>query len=231
MKKKIYLAAFFVLLSMTSGCLLDTHKLTDQEMDIIAEYAADALLRHDNYQEALLSPTPTPTLTPTPTPESTPTPTQKPQVTGQPDDGRNPSGDKIQASLTEVFGLEGLCVDYDGFETAESYSDPSISYALNASEGMQWVKVKLKLTNTAGILQSFRFADLNVIYQLDCGMKYFLKPKLTLLTNDLTILESDIQAGESISCFLLFEAEKDVDFSKANFIVSRDDRAAIIRLQ
>ena len=47
MKKRMILAGVAVMLCMMCGCLKDT-PLTDEEMDIVAEYAASLLLKYDN---------------------------------------------------------------------------------------------------------------------------------------------------------------------------------------
>ena len=53
------LAALLLSVLLTEGCLLEIHPPTEEEQNIIAEYAADVLLRHDENHvgAALLSPT------------------------------------------------------------------------------------------------------------------------------------------------------------------------------
>ena len=46
MKKRILLAGLSLMLCMLAGCLEAT-PLTDEEMDVVAEYAASRLLKYD----------------------------------------------------------------------------------------------------------------------------------------------------------------------------------------
>ena len=64
MKRRMILAALLLSVLLTEGCLLEIHPLTEEEQNIIAEYAADVLLRHDENHvgAALLSHTHTHTL-------------------------------------------------------------------------------------------------------------------------------------------------------------------------
>ena len=104
MKKRIILVGLSLMLCMLAGCLEAT-PLTDEEMDVAAEYAASLLLKYDKHydtplyyaeeREERLTPTPTPTLRPTkptatpkptvtPKPTATPKPTEAPKATATP---------------------------------------------------------------------------------------------------------------------------------------------------
>lgn len=114
MKKKLILFILIMICAGMTGCIVDELPLNDEEMEIVAQYAADAMLRRDkHYQDMLLTPeqmtppptripgvtatkpaeepeetaTPTPTATPTLKPEEgaeTPEPTEKPLPTEKP---------------------------------------------------------------------------------------------------------------------------------------------------
>lgn len=235
MKKKLLTTVMLIAMTFSAGCLLDTYPLTDEEQDIIAEYAAGVLLRNDeNYAEALLSPTPLPS--PTPSLSPTPEPTKAAEDDngsqgGSSHGGSGATADKIQTSLTQVYGLEGLQVSYDGFEVAESFEENSMAYVVKAADGKKLVKVKLTLSNTAGIEQQIQFGALEIGYQLDCDEPAFVQPKITLFTEDLLFLDAKIPAGSQTSGFVIFEIDRKSDAENANFIVSRDSYAAIIPLK
>ncbi len=226
MKKKAILAAAVASALLAEGCLLETHSLTEEEQNIIAEYAACVLLRNDeNYTEALLSPTPTPTPLPTPTPEPTPTPTPGPSGSGGKEPGNQGGGKepekREETDLNGIFGLEGLTVQYDGYEEAGHFEERELSYIVRAKEGNQLVKVYLVLSNTAGIDQSFDFFSMEIEYQLLCGDKR-IKPEITLLSGDLN-LPVDLPAGERMWGCLVFETGKDADLSNGTLVIQRDN--------
>ncbi len=99
MRKEILLILICVACVTFGGCFIEQAPLNDKELGVVAQYAADVLLKHNkNYSDFLLTEkqlTPTPTrqlppeiITPTDTPEPTPSPTVKP---GDPTGPANPA--------------------------------------------------------------------------------------------------------------------------------------------
>lgn len=230
MRKKILLAAAASLV-LLNGCMGETYPLTEEEQDIIAEYAAGVLLRNDEgYTQALVTPTPTPSPEPTLTPTPEPTAAAGEDETGG-SHGGNGGGDNTvtaNAALNEVYGLEGLLVEYDGYELLESISEENGTYLVSAEDGRMLLKVNFVLTNTAGIEQSFDFGAQNINYQLDCNEKKFLQPKITGL--DMLFLNITLAPGGSSKGCIIFEVSSTVEPEDCNVIVSRDTYTSILAL-
>ncbi|MDE7297309.1 MAG: hypothetical protein K2N94_00585 [Lachnospiraceae bacterium] len=227
MKKKAILAAMMASALLAEGCLLDTYSLTEEEQDIIAEYAAAVLLRHDeDYTEALLSPTPVPSPTPAPSPTPDPLSTPTPGASGSGASGNHGAGkepeDRVQTDLNGVFGLEGLTVQYDGYDTAGRFEEKEYSYVVKAGEGKQLVKVYLVLTNTAGIDQSFDFSTMNMKYELSYGKNKRIQPKITLLSGDMNLPVELAAGGRTTGC-IVFETSADADLSSGALVIRRDN--------
>ena len=107
MRKRVWMAAAVAAASLVilNGCLADTYPLTEEEQNIIAEYAAGVLLRSDSsYTQALISPTPTPS--PTPAPSPTPEPTTAPGDKGNSGSGK---GDKDKV---EHISRPKVCISH-----------------------------------------------------------------------------------------------------------------------
>lgn len=226
MKKKTLLCLAVSALLFLPGCIADTYELTAEEQDLIAEYAAGVLLRNtEDYAGALL--TPIPTLTPTPEPTSTPLP-EPTSASGSAGQG-NPAGAVSNADLTEVFGLAGLQVEFEGFRVYERYEDEvNSNYVVLPKKGDQLVAAEMKLTNQSGITQEFNFGELKIIYQLDCDGKSFIQPMVTALSGDLLYLSTELSAGESGVFYVLFQTDTDADIEDMNLIVSRGDKTTIL---
>lgn len=236
MKKRILWGIAAAGMLLLTGCVAETYALTEEEQDIIAEYAATVLLRNDEnyYTEALLSPTPTPTPLPTSTPTPTPVPTAAPTPTGGSTGASGNRGEaEIQANadLNQVFGLAGLRVEYIDYQLMDVYLlENNSSVMLRASEGKQLLVVNMRVKNTAGILQEFDFGGQSISYQLDCNEKNFVRPELTVLEEDMLYMTIQLMPGEEKDCLLVFQVGQDSDLSDANLIVSRGDYTAIVSL-
>lgn len=227
MKKKALFAITALAMLLLPGCLADTYDLTEGEQDIIAEFAAGVLLRNDeNYVEALITPTPVPTSVPTLSPTPTADPNEGHGNAGGTGNGKNDEI-KSNASLSEVFGLAGLKVEYEGYVVLNSIT-ANENYVIKPDTGKLLVEVDFILTNTAGIDQKINFGNLEMNYQLDCNEKKFVQPKITPF--DLLYLEEEIPAGGSVECYLFFEIGEDADMEDSNLIVSRGDYTSIIPL-
>ncbi|MBQ9118620.1 MAG: hypothetical protein IJY09_01005 [Lachnospiraceae bacterium] len=238
MKKKVLLGIVAAGMLMTTGCIAQTHPLTEEEQDIIAEYAAGVLLRHDeNYTEALPSPTPTPTPLPTATPTPTPSPTPTPVPTGGAGDSTKVptpgAGEEIQANadLNQVIGLAQLNAEYKGYTLMDKYSlEGNESFLIRPDAGNTLLVLDFVLENKASIPQLFDFGKQKITYQLDCNEENFLKPMITVLDHDLLYMKAEIAAAGRKECVLIFQIPKDADMTDVNLIVSREDYTEIISL-
>lgn len=233
-KKKALLVIAALSMLLLPGCLASTYALTDEEMDIIAEYAAGVLLRNDEYyEEALVTPTPSPSpepaLSPTPNPSATPTPTKKPNQDDATGNQKPPAQEELpvaNANLTEVYGLAGLEVKYKSASIIDSHSEGS--YRITPTSGKQLVRVYFTVSNVSGITQTINFGSLDIDYRLSCGEKNFVPPTISVI--DLLYLELELPAGESRDCVLFFNIDKSSTLENADLVVSRGEEVSIISL-
>lgn len=229
MKKRALIAAAAFSMLLLPGCVADTYDLTEDEQNIIAEYAAGVLLRNDEiYTEALVTPTPTPTPEVVLGPTTAPEPTTAARPNGGQGTGKGDTGEAVSnAGLSEVYGLAGLEVEYKGYSVLESFSEGN-NYVVKPASGHRLVKVDLTLANTAGIAQEINFGSLGMGYQLDCGGKNLIQPEIT--AQDLAYLLAEIPAGGSMDTYLIFEIKEDLEPAGGKLIVKRGSNTSIITL-
>ncbi len=234
MKRRMILAALLLSVLLTEGCLLEIHPLTEEEQNIIAEYAADVLLRHDENHvgAALLSPTPTPTPEPTPEPEVVPSLSPTPDPSGNKGNGQGgkEEDNTITTDLNGVFGLEGLEVYYDGYMETTQINSKELSFALVPSKGKKYVCVNFVVSNTASIRQEFDFSSMDISYQLEGASKKAMLPKLTALLEDMQFLKVDLPPERSVTGMLVFEVDQDIDPDNCSLIVRRGDYKTVFEL-
>ena len=233
MKKKLRILAAATAMTLLTGCIAETYPLTEEEQNMIAEYAAGVLLRNDEgYTQPLITPTPIPaTLTPTPEPSKpgeNATPTPKPSGdTGSSGGGAYENQNLV--SFRDVFGIEGLDVSYQGFQCMDQYQ-PAKGTVIRPEKGKQLVFVFLLLTNTLSDSLSIDLGAKGMSYRLDCNGDSFVKPEITVLEDDILYYSTVLSPEQKKEVFLVFQVKEGVEISGANLIASGDDVTAILPL-
>ncbi len=213
-------------LTLFGGCY-EPLEITDQELGIVAEYAARVLVEHGTQtKEALLdraeqeealrlsatpTPRPTPVVTVPPGKEENPGAdvTKKPDATPVPDNTEH-----TMQELTGIMAKEDFFFSYTGYTTASVYQGEGELFA-SAENGKQLIVLEFDITNQSdgtAALSLNHGASKEFSYILHAG-KTSVRPSLTLLQEDLyTSYEAEYAAGETKKGVLVFECPKeDVD--------------------
>ncbi|MCR5432753.1 MAG: DUF4352 domain-containing protein [Lachnospiraceae bacterium] len=218
----LILAGFMVFL--LTACDSGEHiKLTQEESDAIAQYSAYLIMKYDNnksHKEKLLDekqlkeayeeraaeeeennpvkedPTPTPSPVPTETvnPEQTAPETAEPTATPEP----KPVFESISECYNNKF--EVLFVEST---SGKSYKGDDEYLSVYAPDGQKMVVAKFSIRNDSSQDQVFATKNFNTSYKL-ISDKNTYKPKMSLITNDLLLLEKKLAPGESTSGILVY---------------------------
>lgn len=206
-KKKRYLFIGIVAMSLAlSGCGNAMYELTAEEEELIVQYAAYVVAKHNIQQkdgassvyideETLLSDTET---------EEEGTSTEETTIDGEtPGEGEGTvSEDGV--TLAAVIGHESdLSVSYEGSYVADNYVEGG-AYSVDAASGKTFYVMKFKVTNVTNQVVSVNNASINPIFKLISG-DVSVKSEVTFLTTDFSTYQGEIGAGESIETILLFE--------------------------
>ena len=254
MKKRILLAGLVLTLCVLAGCLEAT-PLTDEEMDVAAEYAASLLLKYDKryetplyYAEERVSRL-TPTPTPTPkakNPTATPTP-----VAENDNSSGNSAGEGVKATatplatatpaplydlaettkqLTELIAAEHITVSCNGCELMDSVISNNY-FSLQAKEGRQYAVVSFTLTNNSEQDVIFDASGKGLEYSIDVNTKDKSRVSLSLLENDLQYMEIPVPAFGSAEAVLVFEIA-DTEINTLHLIIEdQEDNTVFVKLQ
>lgn len=202
--------------------------MTEKEEQVIAEYAATALLKYDKgynsrYEEDVMyeakqkakenaaknateTPEPTkeaePTQTPTATPEPTVEPTAEPIVEATPEPTQTPVPDTRMSAydIGKMFGIEGVEVNYIGFEALDSYPavpDEQLAFTMEASQGAKLIVVKFELGNVSNSAKNCNIVGQNIKLQLRFNQTDNVAVQRTLLKDDFALLNCILQPGET----------------------------------
>lgn len=252
MRKIMKIAVVVFLCTMMCGCL-ETPPLTDEEMDIVAEYAAELLLKYDkNYTSSLLSkedmeedvwgealetpaaPTPVPE-NPTDVPGNadglTPAPTEpieEPGVTPLPGDA-----EETTAQLTKVTATEGIKVSCDSFEVRSEVVRNEYFF-LEAKNGKEYLILNFRLENTTDRPLVFNASEQKLECSLDINTGTVYKLSISMLENDLQYMPIEVPAGETVDAVLVFEItsrEKEPIETASFVMMNKNDDAVFVKLQ
>ena len=256
MKKGIVLILACFMMLVLGGCDSGEHiPLTPEESDAIAQYSAYLIMKYDTrkthkeklldekqlkdaYKEiaaeeaeenGTLSVTPTPSPTPVPerdlkTPEVDP-----PEVTPA-EPIEIPDEKSGFESLGECFENK-FKVSFVKSTIGESYRSELEYFSLNAPEGQKLLVTEFSILNESSKELTFATKDYNVAYKLISDKKTY-KPKMSLIANDLLLLEKKLAPGESTSGILVFFIDKD-DTPKSVVVTNTDissDKSFVITL-
>lgn len=249
------MASVLVAATVMTGCGTKIYDMTDEEQQLIVNYSAYALSKHNIYQpdgmtsateseteEQDTSATETETetadeKTPEKTPEKTSEKTSEKTDTGQENENPGQSQQTAQetkptmqtVSLAQAIGYEGLSVSYAGLTTQETYKEGSY-YSMEAGAGNTYAVLKFTLSNTTG-------ADMNVDLFTNTG-KYRAafsggkeyEAEGSFLTYALNTFQGTIAAGQSVDVVLLFKVPQDTVCDSVTMSVEKDNVKNLIAL-
>lgn len=204
---------------------------TEQQEDVIADYMANLLLRHDvNYQYEYISEEETTTEEVTDEQEET-TDLYAEEINGSQDVNSTPEmGGDNKVSTDDLASAlempEGISVKYDGYEVTDIFSDDEDSlFVMKAVEGYRLLVVKFKVTNTTGEDISVNMMEKISKYKgiVNDNKKY--NSQLTLFLNALNTFEGTISAGSTKTMFLLYQTQLDSAEQLSSLSVELTDKS------
>lgn len=242
MKQKKFIGALLgaFMVAGLAGCY-EPLEITNEEMDMVAEYAAGVLVKHGTQSTEVLldkeeqkvarqlsaTPTPRPTLAPVGTSkeetqagdEEAVLPTVRPTPTAMPE-----NTELTMQDFTDLMGKGEFFFRYTDYECTSIYQGEGDLFAA-AEEGKQLIVLEFEITNQssqAATLVLNKGAEKEFAYTLRIGSKT-IKPSLTLLQEDFyTSYERKYAAGETKKGVLVFECAKETSLENMKLAILKD---------
>lgn len=231
MRKKFRICCLLLcIVFVLSGCG-STIELTDEENRLIAEYAAEMLLKYDAnyddkyyYDEAIDVNTTeiqntTETTTETST-EDTSATTEEPTTTESTTEDSNDTTEDNQGQsdppvsvgsetdIAKIVGVDSVSVKYNKYLLVDRYpaldQEGAFIY-LEAPEGKKLMVVKFDVTNITGESVDFDLFDYDVGYKIVVNDKKTAKPLLTILMDDLSTFDATLLPNSTQNAVLVFQ--------------------------
>lgn len=252
MKKILLMSSVMILALFSTGCA-KTIELTDRENYLIAEYAAELLLKYDRnmdskyYDDSVSSTLPRP---------ATP---QEPDLTEEPDDTGAETGTPGEPDLTEempdfgseitpgeleeVSGVEADAgpdfdiAEYAGEENVSikyayymivdrypSYGEDGVYIELEASEGYKLLVLKFDIENKTNDTQNIDMYSKGIEYSIIVNDKKSAKQMLTILIDDLYTYQTMLDGSMREEAVLLFQVSESVADEISNLKLKVDNQ-------
>lgn len=239
MKKLWCLPAVLVVSFLLSGC---GAVISEEDNRIIAEYAADLLLKYDkNYQEPLIEPeTESEADTDTDTSEPAETVSDETASTSTEEDETTEAStaETIReiTDIAEVLGLEGFAIEFDQCLFLNQYpsaEEESPLVSLDAEPGHKLVVLEFSISNQTEQDAEIDLLHHSIDYKLVMNDSREAKPMLTILTDDLGTLQSVVPAGSSQKAVLVFQMSEGMigQIASLKVRVTYEDEECMLRVQ
>lgn len=243
-KTKLRVMAILIAASMITGCENAIPELTEEQQDLVVEYAASTLLKYNkNYENKLVS------IKEVEAEEQKAAEMKaaieamnKLKEDAETEEKQNETAEaeviesaepQVPATLEEILQLEQLSFEYTGYEAADDYPEQGeeLFFVMSATEGNKLLVLKFQVSNKS---DSEALLDMN-----QTGVRFKLaidgeekNALTTMLLNDMAYYQGTIAPGESTELVLVWEIpeEKLQELSALELIVKSVDNIATISL-
>ncbi|MDO5156726.1 MAG: hypothetical protein Q4D51_12250 [Eubacteriales bacterium] len=226
-----YIAFFCVLGLLLTGCN-DVVDLTDEQSNLISEYAAQLLLKYDRYfddrisdgeyqikltndeqseeltQGVTTTEMVTEALTETTTEQQTEEITTESNDRSEVDSQQQTTVVGQEGDIAKIAGIKGASIVYKDFLVTKQYpaidEDGKFIY-LEASRGYSLLVVRFRVKNTTDNNIDISLIDSGIDYRVVCNDKNAANPMLTILMDDLGTLETTVKPNEEQEAVLVFQ--------------------------
>lgn len=222
---------------LLSGCVKNDIKMTDEQVDRAAEYAAGILLKYDkNYESTLIAETMVPKESAEPVENDNSKSLETENVTQSASNSTSVEDENDQneqldtVNLSDAIGVKECRVNYLKFEILDSYEQGEAVY-MKADKDKKLVVLEFKIKNNSNSDKKVNLLKKNISYTLtvDGGGEY--KPELSILVNDLQFYNENIQKGKSKKAVLVFSiSEKEVK-ETMKLLVTHDNKKSEVKIR
>lgn len=223
--------------SMLTGCgLVDMPELTDEQTELVTEYAAGLILKYDMSapQGELLNEEDLATLEAQEAEKrrkereakaaaedylakkanaEKEKKEAKDMESNDSESSKKKDEDTQVGDLAQFYGIDGFSISYKGYELTDSYptSGEDLLMAMDATDGKQLCVLKFDVTNNSGSEQTFDmfYRNPNFYLMIDGGEK--IHQQYTLLLDDMAASNDKMAAGETFERVLIFEVPDSID--------------------
>lgn len=230
-------AAAFVM----TGCG-EMPELTQEESELISEYAVGVLLKYDTAYNNRLVDTPAddPEEEETELPEEE-NPEEEPEPEmEEPAEVVDVSQDEEEAqpmvsSVEEYYGIPNVMISYTGYELTDSYPPSEEGavpvFSMDASAGTQLLVLKFNVQNTSGQDQQMNMLGYGATFRVSVNGEASKGALATMLVNDMQTYDDVIPANTSVEMVSIVEVPQGTNVGSIEFILRGNGEDGTLTLQ
>lgn len=242
-KISIVLCGIGVALSLT-GCGDAMPDLTEDENEVITEYAVGLLLKYDKYHNSRLVDLSAYEEEQDALTENEPEEENNEELEEQPDE---PSADNTEvvdiseeqptaSSIEEFYGIDGFSFIYTGYDIQNEYpamaeNEADAFFAMQATPGTQLLVLKFQVMNTSGMDQELNMLNYGVKSRVSLNGEAAQSVQSTMLLNDLKSYKGVLGVGEATELVAIVEVPQGAYVENISMQLRNDSDSAAIVLQ
>ncbi len=218
--------------------------LTQEETELISEYAVGLLLKYDKNHGSRLVDTsaydiveeiPETEVPEEPVPEEVPEDLSETTQTVDVSQDEEEAAEPVVSSVEEYYGIPNVTVQYTGYELTDSYpnteNDENLFFSMEATPGTQLLVLKFLVSNTANEDQTMNMLGYGARFRVSVNGESSKGALATMLLNDMQTFDEVIPAGSSIELVSIVEVPRDISVNNIDFILRGKEENATLRLQ
>ena len=238
MKKVSVLLCGLTMALLTAGCG-EMPDLTQEETDLIAEYAAGMLLKYDRdinrlvdtsmyeeevEEEVIL-----------PEEEEESTETEEEESTSVVDVSQDEETEPTVSSIEQYYGVPNVMITYTGYEVADSYPPSAegedLVFSMEASSGTQLLVLKFNAQNLSGEDQNLNLLGYGARFRVSVNGESSKGALATMLVNDMQTYNDVIPANSAVELVSIVEIPQGTNVGSIDMILRGGEQDATLRLQ
>ena len=218
-------------------------ELTEEENEIITEYAVGLLLKYDKYHESRLVDLAAYEEEQDSIEEEMP---EEEIIEEVEENKEEPTGENTEiieapeapviSSIEEFYGIQGFSFRYTGYELLNEYpeiaeNEADAFFAMQATAGTQLLVLKFQVTNNSGTDQQLNTLNYGMRSRITVNDEAPKNVLSTLLLNDLQTFSGTLAANDSTELVAIIEVPQGINIQNISMQLRSDSDSAAIVLQ
>ena len=240
MKKIKFLLCGSGIACIVTGCGR-TVELTEEENEIITEYAVGLLLKYDKYYNNHLVELTEETDTAETQPEEEEPLPEENNDTEETEVSDTPVVDVAEeepqaSSIEEFYGIEGIGFQYSGYELQNEYpqvteDSPELAFAMEATSGMKLLVLKFQVVSLNGVDTELNMMNYGTKVRVSVNGESPKSALSTMLLNDLQTYKGIIGPAGPVELAAVVEVPDGTNVESLSIILRNDTDKATLVLQ
>lgn len=226
---------------IATGCGNSIPEMTEEQQELVVEYAAGVVLKYDkNYEGKLVELTLEENAAEEVEASNTPENEEVPETIESAEDDvmiidNTENVEEVAYTIESLLQLDSVSITYIGYEISDCYPNENegddLYFIMNATDGNKLLVLKFLTENMSDLDTELNIAESNARFKID--VDGVTKNALTtMLLNDLAYYQGTLAAGESTELVLVCEVSdaQAEEISSLSLIVKSVDNTATISL-